>query len=75
MGDYDAGLDNQIATYLMIDPVHGFAPPEFVQLFHEKKYYSSLIRVSTFRYQKQVGKVTSRTITLSQRLLTVTISL
>jgi hypothetical protein len=24
----DAGLDNQQATYLMIDPESGFAPPE-----------------------------------------------
>ena len=55
--EYDAGLDNQIATYLMIDRVNGIAPPEFVQVFPEKKFCSLLISVSTFRYQKQVGKV------------------
>ncbi|KAJ6495263.1 hypothetical protein C8R45DRAFT_165522 [Mycena sanguinolenta] len=27
--DRDAGLDNQKATYLMIDPISGFAPPEW----------------------------------------------
>lgn len=25
---HDASLDNQVATYLMIDPHSGFAPPE-----------------------------------------------
>ena len=37
MDGYDASLDNQIATYLMINPWHSFAPPKFIYLILEKK--------------------------------------
>ena len=53
-GGNDAGSDNTIATFLMIDPVSGFAPPRLVAT---PCYLAQMMRSLFPSWQQAVGTV------------------